>query len=340
MVAGGFALALKHGLKPGQNQFRGERPRSSKQEVAAENRPSQCSQGSSEQPPPLAVTVADCLLLCVLQEPLPEPSVAHIQALLCRLESVSHALAKAATGPEAAPDGPDRDSALEHKVQAVVRYLEQRTASLRALIREQRDLEAGVKGMLGGLGGLWTQLEELHTGVTLTKEAGRGYRDLASAQTDAKTLFSVSAHYRNRLESCQANLKACTERLQELMWSHAHTSSSVSSSGESRWPELLLQSNIEQFDKVQESFLSLQQQTRTFQAHLEGLGPGSQEAQEAQEAQAAEARSATAPCSSRPPHQRTCASVDAEAETLSFCERSALQLSSTIKHLRKPGKRK
>lgn len=35
---------------------------------------------------PLALALADSLLLCVLQEPLPDPSVSHIKALLSRLE--------------------------------------------------------------------------------------------------------------------------------------------------------------------------------------------------------------------------------------------------------------
>lgn len=34
----------------------------------------------------LALALANSLLLCVLQEPLPDPSVPHIQTLLCRLE--------------------------------------------------------------------------------------------------------------------------------------------------------------------------------------------------------------------------------------------------------------
>lgn len=50
----------------------------------------------------------------------------------------------------------------------------------------QEDFEARVKDMLEGLQGLWAQLEELHTGVTLTKEGGGGRGDLASAGTHAE----------------------------------------------------------------------------------------------------------------------------------------------------------
>lgn len=89
----------------------------------------------------------------------------------------------------------------------------------------------------------------------------------------AKTLFTVQGHHRNRFECCQAHLtdstqllqvKLCSDRRktflifpavfrhplnfvsQELTWSHTHISNSVSSSSESVWPEVLLQSNIEQ----------------------------------------------------------------------------------------------
>lgn len=58
--------------------------------------------------------------------------------------------------------------------------------SLCTLVQVQGDFEAGVKDMLEGLDGLWARLEELHTGVTLTKEGSRGHGDLALAWTDAE----------------------------------------------------------------------------------------------------------------------------------------------------------
>lgn len=57
---------------------------------------------------------------------------------------------------------------------------------LRTLVQVQGDFEARVKDILGGLDGLWAQLEELHTGVTLTKEESQGHGDLALAHTDAE----------------------------------------------------------------------------------------------------------------------------------------------------------
>ncbi|XP_026221101.1 uncharacterized protein si:ch211-151h10.2 [Anabas testudineus] len=362
VVVGGCVHALKCCLRPGQNQA--EPPQRIQQEVVAENRNNLYLWGSRSGGPghlvPLALALADGLLLCVLQEPLPDPSAPHIQTLLSRLESVSNTLEKADAGSEMTQKGVDQDSILTDKVTLIHTYLQQRIRSLRTLIQVQKDFEASVKDILRGLDGLWAQLEELHTGVTLTKEGNQGHRDLALVLTDAETLFRVLGHYKNKLQSCQDNLRDSTQLLQDLIWSHTHISNSVSSSGESVWPELLLQSNIEQFDNVQESFLSLEQQTCTFRAHLEGLG--NQEGQTGPRAysnrshscsvspqtasQLHESTSVVPPVPCNSTSTSTCSSsvdadTDTEAETpLSLCERSALQFSSTIGRLRKSGRRK
>ncbi|XP_076591777.1 uncharacterized protein LOC143323669 [Chaetodon auriga] len=354
MLLGGCVHALKRCLQPGQEQ--GEPPPRIQQEVVAENRRNQYSCMSQPRSPnhtgSLALALANSLLLCVLQEPLSDPCVPHIKPLLSRLESVSHALEKADPGSEATLEEEDGDSILTDKVKLIRDYLQQRMGTLRRLIQVQGDFETSVKGMLEGLDDLWAQLEELHTGVTLTKEGGRGHGDLASAQTDAETLFAVLGCHRNKLQRCQAHLKDSTLLLQELTWSHAHVSNSVSSSSESVWPELLLQSNIERFDKVQESFLSLEQQTSTFQAHLEGLGKGNQEALAGPLGHASGALS----CSVSQLHNgqtsgvslghlnstsaATSASSAGTDAPLSLCERSALHFSSTFGRLRKSGRRK
>lgn len=112
---------------------------------------------------------------------------------------------------------------------------------------------------------------------------------------------------------------------------------------------------------MQESFLSLEQQTSTFQAHLEGLGKENQEGLAGPLAQVNGADS----CPVSPensPHlhsQRTSdlslerrnstsastSSADADPETetdnpLTLCERSALQFSTTMGRLRKSGRKK
>lgn len=58
--------------------------------------------------------------------------------------------------------------------------------SLQRLVQSQRDLEASVLDTLERIDNHWAQLEELHTGVTLTKEGGRGYRDLDQARRGAQ----------------------------------------------------------------------------------------------------------------------------------------------------------
>ncbi|XP_042343109.1 uncharacterized protein si:ch211-151h10.2 isoform X2 [Plectropomus leopardus] len=360
MVLGGCVYALKYRLQPGQNQ--GETPRRVQQEVVTENKNNHCLWMSQKRSPghcvPLALALADSLLLCVLQEPLPDPTVPHIKGLLSRLESVSQTLERAVTGSEVTLEE-DGDSVLEDKVKLIRSYLQQRMRSLCRLVQVQGDFESSVKDMLEGLEGLWVQLEELHTEVTLTKEGSQGHGDLASAQTDVETLFTVLGHYRNRLQCCEAHLKDSTQLLQELTWSYTHMSASVRSRSESVWPELLLQSNIEQFDKVQDSFLPLEQQTSTFQAHLEGLGKANQErhAGPLTHANGAHSRSASpktslhldSRCTSdverRNSTSTSVSSMDADTDIekdspLSLCERSALQFTSTIGRLRKSGRRK
>ncbi|XP_005736097.1 uncharacterized protein LOC102212253 [Pundamilia nyererei] len=275
---GGCIHALKCCLQPGQSQ--GEPP-GTEQEIVTEIRNDQCLRMYQARNPGvninLILALADSLLLCVLQEPLPDPNVPHIQALLSRLESVSHTLEVTDVGSEVGLDEVDQSSVVTEKLKLLHTYLQQRRVSLRTLVQVQGDFEASVKNMLQGLDDLWAQLEELHTGVTLFKQETQGHRDLASAQRDTQNLLSVLGDYRNKLQSCQVHLKGSTQLLQELTWSHTHMSNSVNSSSESVWPELLLQSNIEQFDKVQENFTSLEQQISTFQAHLEGLGKQNQE---------------------------------------------------------------
>uniref|UniRef100_UPI003AB056F3 uncharacterized protein isoform X1 n=1 Tax=Centroberyx gerrardi TaxID=166262 RepID=UPI003AB056F3 len=361
IVLGGCVHALKCRLR--LRQAEGETPQRMRREVLTEHTNNQYSWVSGARPPgprvPLALALTDSLLLCVLQEPLPDPSLPHIQALLSRLESVSHTLGRADVGSEAKLEeaNGDGDSTLTDKVKLVSSYLQQRTRSLRGLVGTQGELEAGVRDTLEGLDRLWARLEELHTGVTLTKEGSRGHRDLDTAQTEAETLFAVLGRYRGKLQVCQAHLRDSTQLLQELTWSHTHISHSVSSSSESVWPELLLQCNIEQFDKVQESFLSLEQQTSTFQAHLEGLGGGIQEGHAGPLSLPAGAPCScsvspqTAPslCAAHPAdvsqedHDTSPASMsvslDADAP-LTLCERSALQFSTAFGRLRRSGRRK
>ncbi|XP_069017355.1 uncharacterized protein [Embiotoca jacksoni] len=357
IVLGGCIHALKCCLRPRQIQM--EPPPRKQQEDVTGNRNNQYSwmsqPTSSGLSVPLTLALADSLLLCVLQEPMPDPSVPHIQALLSRLELVAHTLENADIASEVTREEVDRSSTLTNKLKLVWTYLQQRIVSLNTLVQVQGDFEASVKDMLQGLDDLWAQLEELHAGVTLTKQRSKGQVAVASAQTDAETLFAVLGRYRNRLQSCQAHLKESTQLLQELTWSHTYISNNVNSSGESIWPELLLQSNMEQFDKVQESFLSLEQQTCTFQAHLEGLGKGNQ-LTHGNGAQSCPVSPQTSPrvhngCTSdaslghRNSSSRSVSSVDAGTDTekdtrLSLRKRSVLRFSSTIGRLRLSGRKK
>ncbi|KAM9853755.1 uncharacterized protein ACBR49_004543 [Aulostomus maculatus] len=346
MLLGGFVFALRSFLKPGKKPLKETPPQRVPQEVLAMNKMETHASMSRSRDlhASLALALADGLLLCVLQEPLSDPSMPHIQELHSRLQSVAHTLEGADTG-----SAEDQDSELTDKVMLIHSYLQRRMKSLHRLIQVQGDFEASVKDVLKGLDERWAQLEELHTGVTLTKEGSPGHTDLASAHADAATLFTALTHYKSRLQGCQAHLKDSTQLLQELTWSHTHLCSSVSSSSESVWPELLLQSNIEQFDKVQENFLSLEQQTCTFQAHLQGLGKNQDMWPLAPANRASSQTSQSLPGDVSPEHRNSisasssASSVDADMEKdtqSSLCNRSMLRFSSTIGRLRKSGRKK
>lgn len=106
-----------------------------------------------------------------------------------------------------------------------------------------------------------------------------------------------------------------------------------------------------QFDKVQESFFSLEQQTSTFQAHLEGLGKGTQGGSEGPVAPSKTVQppsglkqapgNSSASVEHRNPSTSGMASASSDSRTpLSLRERSALHFSSTLGRLRRSGKRK
>ncbi|XP_061683247.1 uncharacterized protein si:ch211-151h10.2 isoform X2 [Syngnathoides biaculeatus] len=286
---------------------------------------------SSGVPILLGFALVDSLLLSVLQEPLADPSGLHIQDLLSRLESVSNTLERIPPGSESMK----LDSVLSDKVTLIRNYLRKRGSLLRRLLLVQAEFESGVKELQDGVERRWGQLEELHTGVTLTREGDQDHTDLASAHHGAETLFADLSHHRNQLDGCQDHLKDSTQLLQELMWSHSSAGNTLRScNSESVWPELLLQVNMEQFDKVQESFLSLEQQTATFQAHLEGLSRG----KDGEHASRASSPDLNTRHSSEVSSERPDSEGEADVR-LSLCERSAQQLSSTIGRLRKSGKK-
>ncbi|XP_056467621.1 uncharacterized protein si:ch211-151h10.2 isoform X2 [Gadus chalcogrammus] len=251
--------------------------------------------------------------------------------------------------------------ALVERVKALNTYLQQRTRTLGGLVRAQGEFEADVEGLLGGLELLWTQLEELHTRVTLTKDWSQGQGDLASTKAEAEFVSRMVGQYRTRLQLCQNHQRETTELLQELTWTHITMSAHVSDScsNESVWTELLLQSNIEQFDKVQENFLSVDQQTSTFQAHLDGLERGAPDGQatgpptcstSSSSSSSSSAAGRIGPRHAEPaPASDTVSSLDESNQAFpslgedvaqTLCERSALQFSSAFGRLRKSGKKK
>lgn len=187
---------------------------------------------------------------------------------------------------------------------------------------------------------------------SLVAELGQYRKKLESCETHLKAStqllqVSFSSFFIKNLSEPQSLKRLLL--LQELTWSQAHFSNKLNiSSTESVWPELLLQSNMEkvptpslhvfmksfrnetfvylQFDKVQESFAPLEQQTHTFQTHLQGLGDGHLQGGPV-------APTDGAPVSSPPPQTST------KTPPLSLRERTA-RLSSSLKRLHRAGKQK
>lgn len=106
-----------------------------------------------------------------------------------------------------------------------------------------------------------------------------------------------------------------------------------------------------QFDKVQESFFSLEQQTSTFQAHLEGLGKGTQGGFEGPVAQSKAVQPPSAlkqasnvsaeHCIPSTSESTSASSAGPDSRTpLSLRERSALHFSTALGRLRRSGRRK
>ncbi|KAL0972688.1 hypothetical protein UPYG_G00193500 [Umbra pygmaea] len=267
---------------------------------------------------PLAWVLTDSLLLCLLQEPLVNPSPPHIQALLERLQvspphiqallerlqvspphiqallerlqSVYELLQKADVHSKTVVEGvaihqrrgnthPSMhptytDTSLTHRVKHLTNYLQKRTERLCALLDVQCQFEESLKETRVGLDRLWTQLEHLHTRVTLTKPLGKN--DHGNLYTVHREIQDVSAGlgvYGDRLQGCKVHLMDNILIIQDLSWAHSRLSHGVRDilSPESVWPELLLQSNLEQFDEVEGRFLLLEQQTANFQTHIDGL---------------------------------------------------------------------
>ncbi|XP_028976462.1 uncharacterized protein si:ch211-151h10.2 [Esox lucius] len=239
--------------------------------------------------------LTESLILCVLMEPMVDPTPPHIQTLIDRLQSVCEVLQKTDVQSETKsrregvaiclwrrrhPATQQTDSNLSQtlRVKHITYYLKQRTERLCALQEVQHQFGGSVRETEGHLEQLWSLLEELHVRVTITKPLGTNTRgELHTVHRDIQCVCTEIGVCRSRLKRCQMLLIDSAAIIQDLSRAHFSLSRSVSTSLsiESVWTELLLQSNMEQFDEVQGKFQSLEQQTTNFQIHLEGLtSPG------------------------------------------------------------------
>ncbi|KAG9348385.1 hypothetical protein JZ751_002120 [Albula glossodonta] len=119
----------------------------------------------------------DSLQLCLLSETLEEHNPKQIQALAHRLQMVNQALQRADIQESSLQSdgvqeqrGSMEDTVLTDRLRVICSYLQQRVESLHALAQAQMDYGNSIQDFLERVEKHWTQLEELHVQVTLTKQ--------------------------------------------------------------------------------------------------------------------------------------------------------------------------
>ncbi|KAJ7990147.1 hypothetical protein DPEC_G00297310 [Dallia pectoralis] len=248
--------------------------------------------GTAVWPGPVVRVLTDSLLLCVLKETQVDPTPRHIQSLIDRLQTLSEVLQRTDVQLEVEScwegvdsqwrrrhppiQQTDYDPSLTPRVKHIINYLQKRIERLCVLQEVQNQFKERIRETRGGLEWLWCLLEELHIRVTITKPLGNNYhREVYTVHRHIQCVCTNLAVYRSRLERCQTLLIDSAVIIQALSRAHLAFRRSVNASHsvDSVWTELLLQSNMEQFDDIQGMFLSLEQQTTNFQIHLEGLTP-------------------------------------------------------------------
>ncbi|XP_072550843.1 uncharacterized protein [Salminus brasiliensis] len=224
-------------------------------------------------------SMLDGFVVSILQEPLSgDSSLSQIHSLLTRLEAVSQAVNKGNL-PEVRPlqtgeeEGQvsEEESSLKDRVKHICTYLQDRVSALHSLLQVQDQYGGCVAEVQQGLQERWELLENLHTRVTLQPEKCQGPEDPHTVLSDTENLHTQLDLFRNRVNECQTHLSTSTHLLQELESRQKVLAETVGHKLESTWTKDFLQSNTQQFIKVHEGFMSLEQQTLNFVTHLRGL---------------------------------------------------------------------
>ncbi|KAL7878878.1 hypothetical protein AOLI_G00098520 [Acnodon oligacanthus] len=220
----------------------------------------------------------DGMVVSLLHEPRSNSSLPQIRGLLTRLEAVSQAVSKGSfhrgQQPQASDEEgkvSDEESSLKDRIKHICTYLQDRVSVLRSLLQVQDNYGACVTDIQQGLQVHWELLENLHTRVTLKPEKCQGLEDPHTVLLDTESLRTQLGLFRSRVHECQTHLNTSTQLLQELESSQQVLADTVGEILEASWTKDFLQCNTQQFEKVHEDFMSLEQQTLTFETHLRGL---------------------------------------------------------------------
>ncbi|KAL7870627.1 hypothetical protein SRHO_G00081240 [Serrasalmus rhombeus] len=220
----------------------------------------------------------DGMVLSLLHEPLSNSSLSQIRGLLTRLETVSQAVSESSVhkgqqlqASDEEGKVSDEESSLKERIKHVCTYLQDRVSVLQSLLQVQDNYGACVADIQQGLQVHWELLENLHTRVTLKSEKCQGLEDPHTVLLDTENLRTQLGLFRSRVQECQTHLNTSTQLLQELESSQQVLADTVGETLEATWTKHFLQCNTQQFEKVHEDFMSLEQQTLTFVTHLRGL---------------------------------------------------------------------
>ncbi|KAL6479182.1 hypothetical protein MHYP_G00126150 [Metynnis hypsauchen] len=220
----------------------------------------------------------DGMVVSLLHEPLSNSSLPQIRGLLTRLETVSQAVSKGSfhkgqqlQASDEEGKVSDEESSLKERIKHICTYLQDRVSVLRSLLQVQDNYGACVADIQQGLQVHWELLENLHTRVTLKPEKCQGLEDPHTVLLDTESLRTQLGLFRSKLHECQTHLNTSTQMLQELESSQQVLADTVGETLEDTWTNDFLQCNTQQFEKVHEDFMSLEQQTLTFVTHLRGL---------------------------------------------------------------------
>ncbi|XP_036417565.1 uncharacterized protein si:ch211-151h10.2 [Colossoma macropomum] len=271
---------LYHYRKTHKQESREVSQNSENSEVAVRG-PEQVQQACQQDAGHLVAMVSallDGMVVSLLHEPLSNSSLSQIRGLLTRLEAVSQAVCKGSLHKGQQLQASDEEgkvseeeSSLKDKFKHICTYLQDRVSVLCSLLQVQDHYGVCVADVQEGLQVHWELLENLHTRVTLKPEKCQSLEDPHTVLLDTESLYTQLGLFRSRVHECQTHLNTSTQLLQELESSQQVLADTVGVTLEATWTKDFLQCNTQQFEKVHEDFMSLEQQTLTFVTHLRGL---------------------------------------------------------------------